>query len=70
MYISPQVFLINITNMFKLIGYAVAILAVAGFVWLYPKYDFVQKNPGYCTKIVDHIFYCGSTADLEKFFSK
>ncbi|HYF05201.1 MAG TPA: hypothetical protein VEA59_03435 [Patescibacteria group bacterium] len=56
--------------MFKLIGYAVAILAVAGFVWLYPKYDFVQKNPGYCTKIVDHIFYCGSTADLEKFFSK
>jgi len=44
------------------------ILVAAFLYWFLPKYSFVQKNPGYCTNLTSHIYYCGSQAGLSKFF--
>ena len=44
------------------------VLAAAFLYWFLPKYSFVRKNPGYCTNLTSHIYYCGNQAGLEKLF--
>jgi hypothetical protein len=47
----------------------VAIAAVIwGLFWFMPKYSYVQKNPGYCTNLTKHLYYCGTQADLKQMF--
>ncbi len=54
----------------KLLFYA-ALIALGLFLyWFLPKYSFVQKNKGYCTNLTDHLYYCGTEADLETLFKK
>lgn len=54
----------------KLVFYA-AIIALAVFLyWFLPKYSFVQKNPGYCANLTQHLYYCGTQADLQSLFKK
>ena len=59
--------------MFKIIKYTgyIAIVAIVVFLyWFLPKYSFVQKNPGYCAPLTEHLYYCGTGADLQSLFSK
>lgn len=48
-------------------------LALIGFglflYWFVPKYSYVQKNPGFCANLTEHLYYCGSAADLNKTFN-
>lgn len=58
--------------MFKLLKLLFIIAIIGGgllLYWFLPKYSFVRKNPGYCAKLADHLYYCGTQADLEKIFS-
>jgi len=58
--------------MFKAFKYTfyIAFLAVAAFLyWFLPKYNFVHNNPQYCTKISEHIYYCGTESHLESFYN-
>ena len=45
------------------------ILAAVFLYWFLPKYSFVRKNPGYCTNLTSHIYYCGNQAGLDKLFN-
>ncbi len=44
------------------------VLAAVFLYWFLPKYSFVRKNPGYCTNLTSHIYYCGSQAGLDRLF--
>jgi hypothetical protein len=61
------------TKMFKVIKILIYI-AVAGTIvflyWFMPKYSFVQKNQGYCVNLTEHLYYCGTQADLKAMFQK
>lgn len=48
--------------------YVLIALAVYGLIWFMPKYSYVQKNPGYCTNLTKHLYYCGTKADLQSVF--
>jgi hypothetical protein len=52
----------------KFLIYGIIIAAVIFLYWFLPKYSFVQKNPGYCAPLTDHLYYCGSGADLQGLF--
>lgn len=43
-------------------------LAIWGLLWFMPKYSYVQKNPGYCANLTEHLYYCGTEADLKQMF--
>ena len=53
----------------KYVFYILIILLIAFLYWFLPKYSFVQKNPGFCTNLTTHIYYCGSGADVQKIFN-
>jgi hypothetical protein len=52
----------------KYLFYALLILAVLFLYWFLPKYSFIHKNPGYCTNLTSHIYYCGNQAGLDRLF--
>ena len=57
--------------MIKLAKYGLYILiglAIYGLLWFMPKYSYVQKNPGYCANLTQHLYYCGTQADLKAMF--
>lgn len=57
--------------MLRLAKYALYVLiavAIYGLFWFMPKYSYVQKNPGYCTNLTQHLYYCGTQADLKSTF--
>jgi hypothetical protein len=57
--------------MFKLtkyLLYAVIAVLIYGLFWFLPKYSYVQKNPGYCANLTEHLYYCGTQADLKQMF--
>jgi len=56
-------------KLLKLLFYALIIALIAFLYWFLPKYSFVQKNPGYCVNLTQHLYYCGSGADLQKLFN-
>jgi hypothetical protein len=57
--------------MFRITKYLVY-LVIAAIVlilfWFLPKYSYVQKNPGYCVNLTEHLYYCGTEADLMEVF--
>lgn len=52
----------------KYVIYLVIAALIWGLFWFLPKYSYVQKNPGYCTNLTDHLYYCGTQADLKEMF--
>jgi hypothetical protein len=54
----------------KLTLYALIGATIIFLYWFLPKYSLVQKNPGYCAPLTDHLYYCGTEADLGSMFSK
>ncbi len=52
----------------KYVFYVIAALIIWGLFWFMPKYSYVQKNPGYCVNLTQHLYYCGDTADLKAMF--
>jgi hypothetical protein len=54
----------------KYILYALVVILIVFLYWFIPKYSFVKKNPGFCTKLTTHLYYCGSGAQLDQLFSK
>ncbi len=57
--------------MLKIAKYLVYVgigLLIWGLFWFLPKYSYVQKNPGYCTNLTKHLYYCGTKADLKQMF--
>jgi hypothetical protein len=57
-------------HILKLLFYAAIIGVIVFVVWFLPKYDFIKKNPGFCTEIGKNFYYCGSAADLKNLFTK
>lgn len=59
--------------MFKVAKWFIYLLVIAGIAfifWFLPKYSFVQKNPGFCTNLTEHLYYCGTSADLKSMFNE
>ncbi len=59
--------------MLKIAKYLVYIGIAAliwGLFWFMPKYSYVQKNPGYCVNLTEHLYYCGTDADVKEMFEK
>ena len=57
--------------MLKIAKYALYLGIAAiiwGLFWFLPKYSYVQKNPGYCANLTQHLYYCGTQADLKAMF--
>lgn len=54
----------------KYLFYAVVVGVVVFLFWFMPKYSYVQKNPGYCVNLTEHLYYCGTESDLEAVFNK
>ncbi len=52
----------------KYVFYVLIGLAIWGLLWFMPKYSYVQKNPGYCANLTQHLYYCGTQADLKAMF--
>lgn len=52
----------------KWVLYLVIAVAVLFLYWFLPKYAYVHKNPGYCTNLTQHLYYCGNDAGLDKLF--
>ncbi len=52
----------------KYVIYLVIAALIWGLFWFLPKYSYVQKNPGYCTNLTEHLYYCGTQADLKEMF--
>lgn len=50
----------------KYLFYALLIIAGLFLYWFLPKYSFIHKNPGYCTNLTNHIYYCGNLAGLDR----
>lgn len=53
----------------KFLFYAIVIALVVFLWWFLPKYSYVHKNPGYCTNLTQHLYYCGTNAGLDKLFN-
>lgn len=53
----------------KLLVYVGIAAVILGLFWFLPKYSYVQKNPGYCANLTEHLYYCGSQADLKQMFN-
>lgn len=59
--------------MFKFLKFFFYAILVGGGIFLYwflPKYSYIQKNPGYCTQLSEHLYYCGTAADMKGVFGK
>ncbi len=59
--------------MFRIGKYIIYIALAAGALflfWFLPKYSYVQDNPGYCVNLTQHLYYCGTKADLKETFNK
>lgn len=52
----------------KYVFYVLIGLVIWGLFWFLPKYSYVQKNPGYCVNLTQHLYYCGTQADLKEMF--
>ena len=52
----------------KYLLYAALAVGIVFLFWFLPKYSYVQKNPGYCVNLTQHLYYCGSDADLKATF--
>lgn len=52
----------------KTIFYVLLALLAIFLYWFLPKYSFIHKNPGFCVNLTSHIYYCGNSAGLDKFF--
>ncbi len=52
----------------KYVFYVFIGLVIWGLFWFLPKYSYVQKNPGYCVNLTQHLYYCGTQADLKEMF--
>lgn len=57
-------------HLLKLLVYAGLIAIVIFIVWFVPKYSFIAKNPGFCTELFNHVYYCGNKADIQSLFNK
>lgn len=53
-------------KLLKLAMYAIIALLIFFAYWFIPKYSYVQKNPGYCVKLTQHLFYCGNDSKLDE----
>ncbi len=54
----------------KYVVYVGIAALVIGLFWFMPKYSYVQKNPGYCVNLTEHLYYCGSKANVKEMFEK
>lgn len=57
--------------MLKIAKYLFYLVIAAGALflfWFLPKYSYVEKNPGYCVNLTQHLYYCGTQADLKTMF--
>lgn len=52
----------------KYLFYLLIALLIWALFWFLPKYSYVQKNPGYCANLTEHLYYCGTQADLKQMF--
>lgn len=52
----------------KHIIYLVIVVAIVGYLWFLPKLNYIRENPGYCAKLTDNLYWCGSGAEIDKFF--
>ena len=55
-------------KLLKIFFYAVLAAVVVFLYWFLPKYSYVQKNPGYCINLTQHLYYCGDKTDLGGLF--
>jgi hypothetical protein len=53
----------------KYLFYALVVGALVFAYWFMPKYSYVQKNPGFCTQLSKHLYYCGDGAEVSSFFN-
>jgi hypothetical protein len=56
-------------RLLKIFFYTVIAVGIFFLYWFLPKYSFVQKNPGYCVNLTEHLYYCGTNAGLDKLFN-
>ncbi len=56
-------------KLLKIFFYALIVLVIGFLYWFLPKYNFIHKNPQYCVKISDHIYYCGTNSNIDKFYN-
>ena len=56
-------------KLFKILFYALLILALWFLYWFLPKYSFISKNPGFCAKLTNHLYYCGNNSNIDKLFN-
>ncbi len=54
----------------KYVVYLSIAVLIIGLFWFMPKYSYVQKNPGYCVNLTEHLYYCGSKANVKEMFEK
>lgn len=50
--------------------YLVIVIVIVGYLWFLPKLNYIKENPGYCAKLTQHVYWCGETAEVSKFFEK
>jgi hypothetical protein len=50
----------------KIVFYIVIVIVIVFLYWFLPKYSYISKNPGYCTQLTSHLYYCGNIANLDK----
>ena len=56
-------------RLFKLTFYLFLVAAALFLYWFLPKYSFISKNPGYCVRLSQHLFYCGNDSRLDRMFN-
>jgi len=56
-------------KMIKHIIYLFVIILILFLYWFLPKYSFVKKNPGFCANLTEHLYYCGTEAQLDNLFN-
>ena len=67
--VSPTRREIKVFKITKILFYLVLIGLAIFLYWFIPKYSYVQKNPGFCANLTEHLYYCGSGADLNETFN-
>lgn len=53
----------------KYLFYLIIAAVIVGLVWFLPKYSYVQKNPGYCVNLTEHLYYCGTESNIKEIFN-